>query len=365
MTTTPQVMTPYLEIAHRKAGTVSSVPADGPLFVVGMFRSGTSLLYALLNQHPQIALMYESDLSHLPSLFWFRRGTPYWLAKWSFWNGALGRHKLDASKIPAGIHSLEAAVRAVCVEYARQKKGANTWGCKSPTYYDEITRLSRTFPNARFVIIWRDLRSICRSIVAASGDNIFFSRKGMLLRALLGYREMKEQCDALVSRGGAVHQLYYEDLVRDPLATMKAIAEFLQIPFDPRMARLEGADRSAIQEGSHHSLIKSEKIVSSKKSPDVLSPAVKSKIERYIRMWRDGHDGTWPLYPQSLGATTRHPSQWERVRDRIAYRMLSVWHHTIPVVFSFTPLPVWRKYRKLIEAWRYSRLPQKTAARVD
>jgi hypothetical protein len=31
----------------------------GPLFVLGMWRSGTSLLYALLNQHPQIALMYE------------------------------------------------------------------------------------------------------------------------------------------------------------------------------------------------------------------------------------------------------------------------------------------------------------------
>lgn len=358
------VMSP-VEVAQRRTDAASPAPADGPLFVIGMFRSGTSLLYALLNQHPRIALMYESDLAHLPSLFWLRRDTPYWLAKWSFWNGAFDRHKLDTTRIPAGIRNLEDAVRVVCVEYARQKKGATMWGCKSPIYYDEITRLSRTFPNARFVIIWRDLTSVCRSIVAASGDNIFFSRKGMLLRALLGYHEMKKQCDALIRRGGAVHQLYYEDLVRDPFAAMKAVAAFLQIPFDPRMARLEGADRSAIQNGSHHSLVKSEQIVSSRKSPDVLSPALRNKIGRYIRMWRDTNAGVWPLYPQSLDPTTAYPSLWERVRDRTAYRMLSVWHHTIPIVFSFMPLLVWQKYRKVIEAWRYSRLPHKAAVPSD
>ena len=42
---------------------------SGPLFVVGMWRSGTSLLYALLNQHPQIGLMYESDMLTLAPLF--------------------------------------------------------------------------------------------------------------------------------------------------------------------------------------------------------------------------------------------------------------------------------------------------------
>ena len=43
--------------------------SDGPVFVVGMWRSGTSLLYALLNQHPQIGLMYESDMLTLSPLF--------------------------------------------------------------------------------------------------------------------------------------------------------------------------------------------------------------------------------------------------------------------------------------------------------
>ena len=32
------------------------------LFVAGVFRSGTSMLYASLNQHPAIALMYEPEL---------------------------------------------------------------------------------------------------------------------------------------------------------------------------------------------------------------------------------------------------------------------------------------------------------------
>ena len=47
----------------------SSTAESGPLFVIGMWRSGTSLLYSLLNQHPQIALLYEGDLPLLRPLF--------------------------------------------------------------------------------------------------------------------------------------------------------------------------------------------------------------------------------------------------------------------------------------------------------
>ena len=36
--------------------------------MVGIFRSGTSLLYSLLNQHPQMALMYECNVWDFPEL---------------------------------------------------------------------------------------------------------------------------------------------------------------------------------------------------------------------------------------------------------------------------------------------------------
>ena len=206
--------------------------------MVGMWRSGTSLLYALLNQHPQIALMYEEDLAHVRSLFWIPRDTPQWMAKWDFWNDALTRHKdRHQLEIPTGIHDLKTGAQAVYMHYAKQKKGATIWGCKSPTYHDAISRLSKTFPNARFVIIWRDLRASCRSILEAAPGNLFFSRRGMLLRQILGYHEMKQQCDSMVERGVPWSTRFITRIMGSAIRTQPCanFAIFYRFQFDPRM----------------------------------------------------------------------------------------------------------------------------------
>jgi len=342
-----ELSTPFLEIAEQKAEGSPSELSDGPLFVVGIWRSGTSLFYALLNQHPQVALMYEDDLVFLRPLFWVPRKTSNWLAKWDLFNGAISRHKIDGSHIPENISDLKAASEAVHIEYSRQKKGATIWGCKSPTYFDQLPRLAKTFPKAKFIIIWRDLRGICRSIAKAAQQPSFFQRKGITLRALLGYRQMKRQCDRLLKNGAPVYQVHYEDLVSDPTAVMKGVCEFLQIPFEERMTLLEGADRSAIDEAGHHSLVKSTAIRGVRETPDGLPPALNAKIERYIRRWREQEQGNWPVYPESLGSDTSKPSVWEIARDRIAYRVLWLNYYMIPVVYSFVPLSVWKNYRKL------------------
>jgi hypothetical protein len=323
--------------------------SDGPLFVVGMFRSGTSLLYALLNQHPQIALMYEGDLAHLPSLFWFPTDTSRWLARWEAWNGALSRHHVDMSKIPAGISDLPTAVREAYVHYAQQKKKSVTvWGCKSPTYFDEVSRLARTFPNARFVIIWRDLRSICGSVLKAARDGGgYFQRMGMMLRVLMGYHELKLQCDEVLSKGVPLHQICYEDLVRDPATTMRGVCQFLQIPFDEKTTSLAGADHSAIEEAPHHELVKANRIVSAKKNSTGLPPQLKSKIDRYLFLWRKQYSGQWPLYPQSLEGDLTEPGLAERFWDRLRYDGLKLWYRATPVFFTFIPFSLWTAYRRL------------------
>jgi len=319
--------------------------SPGPLFVVGMWRSGTSLLYALLNQHPQIGLMYESDFPLLSSLFLLPRKSSSWIPKVDSWNGALTRHKIDAAAIPEDTVGLPNAFRAVAEQYA-SKKGATIWGCKSPNYYDCMNQLADWFPDAKFIVIWRDPADVCRSIVRAAVKSPWFARPGMDLRALLGCRRMKEEADQLVRRGAAIHQLQYDDLVREPVNTLTAICDFIGIPFDPKMNSLEDADRSAIYNGDHHSMVKGAAIIANRERSEVLSPALKNKVERYVVFWRKQYGGKWPVNA-AVSDGTKPASLFERTRDRIRHRLLRSFDLMVPVLYSLVPVAIWQKYRQV------------------
>ena len=317
--------------------------SPGPLFVVGMWRSGTSLLYALLNQHPQIGLMYESDLPLLAPLFLLRQKSARWLNKFEAWNGALTRHQIDVAAIDPNISDLPGGFRAIAQQYAA-KTGATVWGCKSPNYYDCMNRLAGWFPEAKFIVIWRDPADVCRSIVRAAEKSPWFARPGMDLRALLGYRRMKQEADQLVRRGAAICQIQYDDLVRQPETTLRAICEFIGVAFDPKMTSLEGADRSAVYKGEHHSMVKSSNIVANRERPEVLSPELKSKIERYVVYWRKQSGGKWPVKTGVAEGTTA--ASWvERALDRLRHRTLRTSDLLVPFAYSFVPVALWQKYR--------------------
>ena len=326
----------------------------GPVFVVGIWRSGTSLLYSLLNQHPELSLMYESDLILLPGLFKDGRSRPDWKQRWDFLNTGYSRHQLETKDISDDQPDMATAIESIGRAYA----GDATWGCKSPSYYDRLEELAEMFPQARFIIIWRDPAGTARSIVRAAKKSGWFDKNGILLRALLGDREMKRGCDALVARGSHVHQLQYEELIRDTEANMRAICSFLDIPFDSKMTSLEGADRSAIFAADHHSMVKSEKIVVAEQRPEVLSQAVLGKIQRYVNLWKRESAGVWPIYPLTTQIEDE-PSAFEMARDRIAFRWFSTWDEFVGNVFCVAPLAVLNAYRKF--KW-HLQSPEKKAA---
>jgi Sulfotransferase family len=334
----------------------------GPLFVVGMWRSGTSLLYALLNQHPQIGLMYESDMLTLSPLFWLPRKSSWWLNKVDSWNGALTRHQIDPAAIPESISDLPEAFRAVAEQYAK-KKGATVWGCKSPSYYDCMTELAGWFPKAKFIVIWRDPADVCRSIVRAAEKSAWFARPGTDLRALLGYRRMKKEADELVRRGAAIHQLQYDDLVRDPAAALTAICEFVGVPFDPRMASLEGADRSAVYKGEHHSMVKSSSIVANRERPEALSPELKSKVERYIVFWRKQSGGSWPV-KAAVSDGSKVASWSERTVDRVLHGLLRSRDGAAIFLYSFVPVSLWQRYRQVKSRYYQDVAPKPSSSEV-
>jgi hypothetical protein len=313
---------------------------SGPLFVVGMWRSGTSLLYALLNQHPDIGLMYEDDLWLLWPMFLGGKAKQDWFERWNFWNGGPQRHRLDASLFPAR-PNLKAAV-----ESAYKSAGTLVWGAKSPNYYDAMTSLAREFPAARFIIIWRDLHGICRSIVRAASKPSWFTRAGMIDRTIVGYRQMKLHRDRLVNAGILVHEIHYENLVSDPENTMCGICHFLQISFDPKMCSLRDADRSAVFDHDHHELVNSSEIVSSQHRPEVLSGETVNKIARYTAFWKKQDGGQWPVFAGDV-AGQNVPSRFERAKDFLFYRALRAYDLGIVLVYCYAPLFLLRRYRAM------------------
>jgi len=327
-------------VQEKELGTNS---AQGPLFVVGMWRSGTSLFYALLNQHPQIALMYEGDLPLLWPLFLGSKAKADWPERWEFWNSAPIRHEVSLTKLPRNASSLAEACTAGWKEYA----GDGIYGCKSPNYFDMLPGLAKQFPNARFIIIWRNPADICRSVMRASKGDSFFAKRGMVLRALRGYQELKKGFDTLVARGAQIHAVQYEQLVSDPTEVMSGVCRFLELEFEPRMVNLRDADRSAIYDGGHHEGVNSESIAPKKPKAESLPPTVIRKIERYVSAWHWQYAGKWPAVPET---SSLKPSVWfgiERIFDSLLYRGFRALDSLIVFIYCFAPLALLKKYRTL------------------
>jgi hypothetical protein len=332
----------------RRAHPVDAQLSEWPLFVVGVWRSGTSLLYALLNKHPKIALMYEADLFMLRQLFRVPGARSDWLARWEFWNDAPRRHAIDLGTLPPNLCQIRAAMEVAHKQYANER-GAIIWGDKSPNYYDSLTDLYREFPGARFIIIWRDLASICRSVIRAAQEHTWFERRGMTHRVLIGYRVLKKECDRLMGLGARVHQMQYELLVRDPAGVLQQACTFLGVPFTPEIAALEGADRSAIYDGAHHSFVKGERIISHTGDQEVLSTKLKAKIERYTSLWLHQTGGAWPVALNS--ANMRCPAMpaglMERVVDSLLFRCFSAFDKLVVLTYALAPFPLLGALRAL------------------
>jgi hypothetical protein len=344
---------PGAEAALQDHGNPVGQPQLGhvpPIFVSGIWRCGSTLLYLLLNQHPDIRLLYETDLPVLWPMFQVPWGRKTWVEKWEYWNASVSRHGLDPAHLTSPVGSLAEAFELAGCEYAAQQ-GKTRWGCKSPSYYDRLADMAREFPGARFVVIWRDPEEICRSVLKAAArsgtSGLWFARPGTIHKSVLASRILRKQVEKLLRMGAFVHQVHYRDLVSDTANTMRGVCEFLEVPFDPAVTALSGEDRSAVFAGAHHTLARGSKIVSSKDRHEPLPPDLARKIERYRALWKAEHGDRWLLSQHFPETGSPKPGLWERATDRLLFMALRTWDLAPRMVFSILPLSAWRTYRRL------------------
>ncbi|MGH8095110.1 MAG: sulfotransferase family protein [Chthoniobacterales bacterium] len=310
-----------------------------PVIVAGFFRSGTSLLYALLNGHPRVAIMYECSVWEMPGALSGARFRRNWLERQEFYNKVLSRHRLTFGGSLRGLEELRTPEDLYRV-YA-QTQDADFWGEKSPLYGPRLKRLARRNPQTAFILVWRDPIEIYASVLSAGRTARFF-RRNMLSRLILSNEEMVPQANELAKVGARIHHVTYDDLVDRSADVCHDLCKFLEIDFDAKMLDLQQADLTAIDFAPHHDHLRRGVIERQAVRESAIRPAVAAKLERFQKRWERLRGRS----AGDKGASKGEPGLLERLYHRLVGRWLFFLDGSRRVLFEFLPLAWLRSYRQ-------------------
>jgi hypothetical protein len=318
---------------------------ENPVFVIGVFRSGTSLLCSLLNQNPKIALMYECDVWNFPRPLLKSRFKGKWAERIEFYNQALSRHRMIA---PKKLQELE-KIRTPLDLYRTfgERKGAAVWGEKSPFYCARLEQLHKMYPKAFFVFVWRNPVEIYRSVLKAGQTSRFFGKAGMLSRMIYQQEQAIRQAGRIEKAGARIFRVDYASIVDQTENICREASAFLGVPFDPQMLRLNKADLSAIYKAPHHAYLRRGIIERQKYAEALVSPRIVEKLERYRYRWEQ-QQAQWLNLPANLNPPT--PGRVELLYHNTVGKALTIYDSLVRAGFEFLPLP-WLRIYRLLKTW--------------
>lgn len=205
-------------------------------FIVGVSRSGTTLLRLILDAHPDLAIPPETHFipeavrscasSEDPSGAFIGVVTSH--VRWE-------DHQLDPALLRRRIASLEPfdvgdALRAFYRSYAERFR-KQRWGDKTPGYIRHMEIVQEVLPESRFIHLIRDGRDVALSAFSTRMGPQTMEKQAEQWRASL--QMAREQSTRLAS--GSYAEMYYEDLVSKPVLELKRVCELLDLKWSPAM----------------------------------------------------------------------------------------------------------------------------------
>ena len=217
-------------------------------FIVGVGRSGTTMLRLMLDSHPQLTIPPETHF--VPELIdAIEAGAGPGRAvevmqsvrQW-------GDLQIEPAEAIARFDALDDfnpgdALRAFYAIYA-ERQGKPRWGEKTPAYVRHMRKIEKALPEARFIHVIRDGRDVALSRWKRTlGEG----EKAPAGQVAEGWQRRIRRAQKQGQRLEHYRELRYEDLVTDTEPNLRKIAEFLELEWDPVMLRFyeRAADRMA------------------------------------------------------------------------------------------------------------------------
>ncbi len=214
-----------------------------PIFIGGPDRSGTTLIYALLASHPNIAMMRRSNMWRYFHGYYGDMSRPenFERCLYDMTHYHKMRHLLpDPDRIRREYWQGEPSygrLFALLHEHHAERLGKPRWGDKSlhvERYADDIFG---EFPDAKVIQMVRDPRDRYASVRKRFGkDNPRLGASAA--RWLMAMRNGRRNLRRYPYNYRIVR---YESLAQNPEATLREVCDFLDEPYSPAMLSMQGA----------------------------------------------------------------------------------------------------------------------------
>jgi tetratricopeptide (TPR) repeat protein len=237
-------------------------PDDRPVFIVGMPRSGSTLVEQILSSHPDVYGAGEVKYLSI-ALGKLRDRFP-----------SLPKYPEMMSKITPA--QLEIASKSYQQSIAQGAGDAKRITDKLLTNYFFLGLINLLFPNAKVIHTQRDPVDTCLSgFTKLFKDDMPHSYDlGELGRYYGKYRELMEHWEKVLPKG-FLTTVQYEDVVADTEKEAKRLIKFLGLPWNPKCVDFHKSDRP----------VKTASVA------QVRKPIYKTSVKR----WKKYGDGLQPL----------------------------------------------------------------------
>ncbi|MBK5966116.1 hypothetical protein CCR95_19030 [Thiocystis minor] len=198
-----------------------------PLFILGVPRSGTTMLARLLNTHTGIVQTYETAafllFDHIikNTKHGVKSGIYYGKEYQELWSEQLAQ---------AAKSIINSFYQKICE--SENRHNVRYWGDKHPHHNACLPFLERLYPNSLYVYIVRDPRDTICSIIKMNDCGMDEAFK-IWSKIANDYEKFCESTDH-----SRIYTLRYEDIVQDYMDKLEAIMDWLDLEIDDNFREL-------------------------------------------------------------------------------------------------------------------------------